>query len=228
MTNERKLLISILKLTRTGPVAEKLIGRDAGIPAEIANEIMRKFCRRGLIQYEDNIIDVSSSQRFNIAIRALKSGADLERVGRLLEWIEFENIAAEAFEANNFQVRRRFRFKWGGRRWEIDILACREPLVACIDCKRWRRGWTRSAIAKAVEAQLERTHALAAALPALRKEIKMISWKKAVLIPVVLSLVASSLKFYMKTPIVPILQLQDFIDELPAHLGTLTHLNVGF
>jgi Holliday junction resolvase-like predicted endonuclease len=228
MTNERKLLISILKLTRTGPIEEKFIGRDAGIPAQTVNEMIRNFCRRGLIQYGNNIIEVSSSQRFNIAIQAIKSGADLERVGRFLEWIEFENIAAEAFEANNFQVRRRFRFKWAGRRWEIDVLACREPLVVCVDCKRWRRGWAKSAIVKAVEAQMERTQALAAALPLLRKEIRIVSWKKAVLVPVVLSLVSSSLRFYMRTPIVPILQLQNFVDELPAHLGILAHLNVGF
>jgi len=228
MSTERKLLVSILKLARTGPIEAKFVSRDAGIPAETVNEMLRDFGRRGLVQYLGNTVEVSSSQRFNLAIQAIKAGADLERVGRFLEWIEFENIAAEAFEANNFEVRRRFRFKWTGRRWEIDVLAAREPLVVCVDCKRWRRGWARSAIAKAVEAQVERTHALAAALPGLRKQIKIVSWKRAVLVPAVLSLVSGSQKFYTKTPVVPILQLQNFVDELPAHLGTLTHLNVGF
>ncbi len=223
MTSERKLLEAILKLTRTGPIAEKIVSRDAGIPTEIAQEMLKKFRQKGLIAYGNNIAEASPKQRVNIAIQAIKLGADLVKVGRFLEWLEFENITAEAFEANRFSVQRRFRFRWSGRRWEIDVLACREPLVVCLDCKRWRRGWGRSAIAKAVEAQLERTKALAAASTLLQKKIGIDSWVKAVFAPVVASLVAGPLKFHRNAPVVPIMQLQNFIDELPAHLETLAH-----
>jgi len=223
MTSERKLLESVLKLTRTGPIAEKILSRDAGIPTEIAQEMLEKFRQKGLIEYGNNVAEASPKQRVNIAIQAIKLGADLVKVGRFLEWLEFENITAEAFEANRFSVQRRFRFNWTGRRWEIDVLACREPLVVCLDCKRWRRGWGRSAIAKAVEAQMERTKALAAASTMLQKKIPIDNWRKAVFTPAVASLVAGPLKFHRNAPVVPIMQLQNFIDELPAHLGTLAH-----
>lgn len=228
MTSERRLLTSILKLTKTGPIVGTFISRDAGIPVQVGNEIMKKFHQKGLIQHRDNVIQASSNQRVNIAIQAIGSGADLERVCRFLEWTEFENIAAEAFEVNNFSVRRRFRFKWGGRRWEIDVLARREPLVICVDCKRWRHGWGRSAIAKAVEAQVERTQALTAALPLMHEEIKLLGWKRALLVPVVLSLISGPFKFHNDTPIVPILQIQNFLDEFPAHLEKLAHFTVSF
>ncbi len=228
MTVERNILISILKLTKNGPVTKKLVARDANVPTQVTNEVLKKFRDDGLIKWKDKTIEASSNQRAKIAIHAIKSGADFERVCSVLEWIEFENLAATAFEANNFIVRRRFRFKWDQRRWEIDVLGCREPLVACVDCKHWSHGWRKSAIGKAVEAQALRTKVLAEALPSLQKEIGLVKWRHATLIPAILSLVPGPLKFYNKVPIVPILQIQNFLDELPAHITSLTHFRAYF
>jgi len=228
MAVERNILISILKLTKHGPVTKELVARDANVPTQVTNEMLKNFCDARLIKWKDKTIEASSNQRAKIAIHAIKLGADFERVCRVLEWIEFENLAATAFEANNFIVRRRFRFKWDQRRWEIDVLSCREPLIACVDCKHWSHGWRGSAIRKAVEAQALRTKVLAEALPSLQKEIGLVQWRQATLIPVILSLVPGPLKFYNKVPIVPILQIQNFLDELPAHITSLTHFRAYF
>jgi Holliday junction resolvase-like predicted endonuclease len=183
MTLERDILISILKLTISGPIAEEIVARDANVPVQVTHELLKEFRDAELIKWQNKVIEASSNQRAKIAIHAIKSGADFERVCRVLEWIEFENLAATAFEANNFAVRRRFRFKWAQRRWEIDVLGCREPLIACVDCKHWTHGWRRSAIRKAAEAQALRTKVLAEALPSLQKEINLIQWRQATLIP---------------------------------------------
>lgn len=228
MAVERNILVSILKLTKSGPVAKELVARDANVPTQVTDELLKKFRDAELIKWKGKIIEASSNQRAKIAIHAIKSGADFERVCRVLAWIEFENLAATAFEANNFVVRRRFRFKWAQRRWEIDVLGCREPLIACVDCKHWGHGWRKSAIKKAVEAQALRTKVLAEALPSLQKEIGLVKWRRATLIPVILSLVPGPLKFYNKVPIVPILQIQNFLDELPAHITSLMHFRTYF
>ncbi|MDH5391173.1 MAG: hypothetical protein OEX10_08495 [Candidatus Bathyarchaeota archaeon] len=228
MAVERNILISILKLTKSGPAAKELVARDANVPAQVTDEVLKKFRDAELVKLKDRTIEASSNQRAKIAIHAIKSGADFERVCRVLEWIEFENLAATAFEANNFAVKRRFRFKWAQRRWEIDVLGCREPLIACVDCKHWSHGWRGSAIRKAAEAQALRTKVLAEALPSLQKEIGLVQWRQATLIPVVLSLVPGPLKFYDKVPIVPILQIQNFLNELPAHATALTHFRAYF
>jgi Holliday junction resolvase-like predicted endonuclease len=228
MTLERDILISILKLTISGPIAEEIVARDANVPVQVTHELLKEFRDAELIKWQNKVIEASSNQRAKIAIHAIKSGADFERVCRVLEWIEFENLAATAFEANNFDVRRRFRFKWAQRRWEIDVLGCREPLIACVDCKHWTHGWRESAIRKAAEAQALRTKVLAEALSPLRKKIGLVQWRQATLIPVVLSLVPGPLKFYKKVPIVPILQIQNFLNELPAHITALTHFRAYF
>ncbi|NIR87180.1 hypothetical protein GWO13_06240 [Candidatus Bathyarchaeota archaeon] len=225
MAVERSLLISILKLTKTGPVQKELISRDARVPVQVADEMLKKLSDTGLIRYKDWLIEVSSNQRVRMAVRAAELGADPERACGVLEWDEFEEIAAKAFEANNFMVKRRFRFKWAGRRWEMDVLGCKEPLVACVDCKHWRRGWRRSAIMKTVEAQVERTQALAEALPSLHEKVGLVDWKKVMLVPMVLSLVPSPFKFYNNVPIVPVLQLPNFLNELPAYTTSLTRFS---
>jgi len=228
MAVERDILISILKLTRNGPISKEIVARDANVPVQVTHELLKKFRDAELIKWQNTVIEASSNQRAKIAIHAIKSGADFERVCRVLEWIEFENLAATAFEANNFAVKRRFRFKWYQRRWEIDVLGCRKPLVACVDCKHWSHGWRGSAIRKAAEAQALRTKVLAEALPSMQKEIGLVQWRQATLIPVVLSLVPSPLKFYNEVPIVPILQIQNFLNELPAHATALAHFRAYF
>jgi hypothetical protein len=223
-TVERKILVGLLKQTRTGPATSAAIARTAKAPLEVADTALEGLVQSDLAHWDGRLLKVSSEQRVGIAIRAIRVGADLERVCRLLEWQEFEEISVRAFEAHNFDVRPNFRFKDVCRkRWQIDLLAFKQPIVACVDCKLWQQGWTRSPIQKVVDAHVERTRAFAEGLPRLSLKRKLEGWKKVMVVPLVLSLLSSPFKFYDNTPVVPILKLQDFIYELPAHLHTFTH-----
>ncbi len=223
MTVERNLLRSILKLTKKGPIEKTLISRDAQIPVQIADDMLKDFSKADLIQLRGKVIEASLNQRVKIAIHAIRLGADFESVCNFLEWNEFEKIAATTFEFNHFNVIKGLRFKGAGRRWEVDVLGCREPIIVSVDCKHWHHGWTRSAITKTIDAQMARTQALANVAPTLREKMGLADWKEATLIPMVLSLFPAPLKFYRNTPVVPILQLQDFLNELPAHIDSMTH-----
>lgn len=226
MAVERNLLISILKLTKKGPIEKTLISRDAQIPIQVANNILKNLYKAGFIQLRGKVIEASLNQRAKIAIHAINSGADFENVCNFLEWNEFEKIAATTFEFNYFNVIKGLRFKAAGRRWEVDIFGCKEPLIVCADCKHWHHGWTKSAITKAIDAQIARTQALANAVPRLHEKIGLADWKKAILVPMVLSLFPSPIKFYRNAPVVPILQLQDFLNELLAHIDSMIHFSV--
>ncbi|UCF58644.1 MAG: hypothetical protein JSV15_06180 [Candidatus Bathyarchaeota archaeon] len=223
MTIEKNLLRSILKLTKKGPIEKTLISRDAQTPTQIADDMLKDFSKAGFVQIRGKVIEASLNQRVKIAIHAIRLGADFESVCNLLEWNEFEKIAATTFEFNHFNVIKGLRFKGAGRRWEVDILGCREPIIVSADCKHWHQGWTKSAITKTIDAQINRTQALANVAPMLREKMGLADWKEGTLIPMVLSLFPAPLKFYRNTPVVPILQLQDFLNELPAHIDSMTH-----
>ena len=227
-TVERKILLHLLKLTRNGTLKIQRLATEAQIPTPITYEALKKLQREGLIIVANDTILTSLDGRVRIAIRVIKAGADFEKTCRYLGWLEFENLASMVLEANQFTTRRRFRFKWASRRWEIDVLGCNEPIIVCIDCKLWRRSLGASATRKAAEAQTLRTKNLATVLATLKEKIDLVQWQRAVLVPAILSLYPSPAKFYRRVPIVGILQLQNFLEELPAQTNTLTHFVANF
>jgi len=223
---ERQILVSLLKLTKQGPFRKELLGKDARVSMPVVNEILEKLCQSMLCQQRGGVVDVTSIQRVKVAVRAIRLGADFERVCIFLRWKEFENLAAEAFRANGYSVLNNFRFRHAGKRFEIDLLARMEPLIVCVDCKHWHHGWSRAAIVRVVEMQIKRTEALADAFPIVYEKIGLETWKQAIFTPTVLSLTQGSFKFHNKVPIVPILKIQNFLNELPAHTHLLTHFTI--
>ena len=223
MTAKTDVIISILKHTCSGTVAKEIVAQEAKVPVQVANNVLGCLRKIGLIECENEQIEISSNQRIKLAIHAINQGTDIERVCKVLEWKEFENFSATAFEKNKFAVKRRFRFKASGRRWEIDVIAYSEPIIVCVDCKRWRRGWGNSAIKRVAAAQAQRTEALTGNLQSIQRKIGLTDWKEATLFPVILSLFPGPVKFYSKVPVVPILQLQNFMDEFQGHISELAH-----
>jgi Holliday junction resolvase-like predicted endonuclease len=225
MTTKTDILIAILKHSNSGLAKRNMIVREANVPVSVVNNILKDLREHGFIEFENEMIELSSNQRINLAIHAINHGTDIERVCKVLEWIEFENFTATAFEKNNFDVKRRFRFKTAQRRWEIDVLAYSEPIIVCVDCKRWRRGWNNSAINKMATAQAQRTEVLSKYLQDIQHNLDFTDWKKAILFPVILSLFPGSVKFYNKVPVVPILQLQNFLDEFQGYKNEIAHFS---
>ena len=221
MNVEKEIAISILRLTREGSVLQETINKEAKAPSQTGEKLLRKLQNDGLVYLNKNFVGADSVQRLKLAVYALKLGGDLERVTSFLRWQEFESMAAIAFERNGYHVWKNLRFRHAGRKWEIDIVALRRPLIICADCKHWQHGLHPSTQRKVIEEQIERTFALAEFLPALAGKIGCGSWVNARLIPTVLTLVVGQAKFYDNVPMVPILQLQDFLEKLPAYADTL-------
>lgn len=223
MSVEPEILITLLRLTRNGPTECSLVSKNAKIPNQPAQALLRKLADQALIRWKGKAIEASRDQRVKIAVHAVELGADFERVCTTLEWDEFEFIATEAFKANNYDVLKNIRFKEkNGKRWEIDLLACRQPLILSVDCKHWQHKWTRAPIVTTVEQQVRRTRAISDALPNMHNKIRLDGWTHATVIPMILSLIPARFKFHQGTPVVAVLQLQSFLNELPGYTCSLT------
>jgi Holliday junction resolvase-like predicted endonuclease len=223
MVIERDLLISLLKLTKDGPVLTEYVNQDARIASDIVRKLLEKLQNEDMLYLKEDTVEANSDNRLRLAVKAASLGADVEHISAFLRWQEFEDIAAIALERNGYVVAKNVRFKHAGRRWEIDVVGCRKPLVLCVDCKHWQRGVKPSALRKIVEAQVERAHALANTLPSAALKVECVKWNRAKFVPVILSLIPSSFKFYDNVPVVPVLQLQDFLIQLPAQVESLTY-----
>jgi Holliday junction resolvase-like predicted endonuclease/predicted transcriptional regulator len=225
MRTDREIILSVLKLTQKGTAQRDHIAKDAHTPTDIADEVLRKLQEKNLVEVNGNNLTTAPSQRLELAIEAIKQGSDPQRTCRFLDWKEFENMAAAAFEANGYTVRRNVHFKAKDKRREIDLIACKQPRIVCVDCKHWQHGWSRATIEKTVDAQAERTKALAESLQKFTDMLGLSSWTSATLIPMVVALTTNALKIHNDTPVVPVLQLQNFISELPAQTVLLTRFS---
>lgn len=225
---ERNLLISLLKLTKNGPAFTELVNKEAHLPAETTLKLLAKLQNEDLVYLKQGYIEVTSGCRIKLAVQAIALGADVESVSNLLCWQEFEEITGVTLRNNEYTVSNNVRFKQGGRRWEIDVVGCRKPLVVCIDCKHWKHSIAPSALKRIVNEQIERTCALRDFLPNPDSNIECTQWHNAKFVPVVLSLMPSAFKFYCDTPIVPILGVQDFINQLPVYIESLKYFSKTF
>lgn len=215
---ERNLLISVLKSTKEGSGLLKDVNTGAKLPAEACMRLLQKLQNENLLYLQGDKVQTTEENRIKIAIKAASLGADIQEISHHLCWQEFEKIAAVALKTNGYTVYNNVHFKQEDRRWEIDVVGCRKPLVVCIDCKHWQHSITQSALRKIVEAQIERTEALALALPNPKLKLECAQWDKAKFVPAILVLFPSAFKFYYEVPVVPVLSLQDFICQLPMHL----------
>ncbi len=221
MEIERELLISVLKLTKKGPVSFESINKSAHVPMSVAWKLLENLQKEKLLYIEGDTVEADSDSRIKLAVKAVELGADVERISDFLKWQEFEDIAALALRENGYVVAKNVRFKHADRRWEIDVVGCRKPLVLCIDCKQWHHGLHPSTLRRIVTSQTERVQAFAESFPNPSIDIGCAKWDKAQFFPVILSLLAGSFKFYEDVPVVPVLQLQDFLTQLPACTGML-------
>ena len=228
MIAEREVLLSTLDLTKNGRGKIKDIIQAAKVPSQIACQILERNELSGILRISGSVVITTPEQRLRIAIKAVDLGADIERVCKSLGWEEFEEIAIFALEANGFKVKKHFRFNWNEKRYEIDLLALRKPFVVCVDCKHWRQGWMGAASRKAAEKQIQRTKILAEASTSLIEKIGIEGWSRACFIPVIVSLFPSVSKFHKASPVVPIIQFRNFIQDMPAHLSEINHYWVFF
>ncbi len=228
MSLESKMLISLLKLSKHEPVCIESVNSDARLPSSVTSSIASKLQNENLIYLQGSTIKIDSESRLKIAIRAIQLGADKEQVSNFLDWREFEAIAATSLEFNGYTTKKNIHFSHENKRWEIDVVGCQKPLVVCIDCKHWHHSMHPSSLSKMTMSQSQRTADFADYIAGAPRNFPCTQWDRATFVPVMLSLISTREKFCEGIPIVPVLQIQDFINQLPLNLDCLKTYNKKF
>jgi Holliday junction resolvase-like predicted endonuclease len=226
LTIESDVLMAILKLTKEGPVSYESIKQHVRFPSSVVKELLQKLQNDGLVYVRDKMVEVTMLQRIELAIYALSNKGNLDQVSSLLQWKEFEAMAAIAFENNGYSVVKNLHFKHDGRRNEIDVVGCKKPLVVCVDCKHWHHSIGSATIERIVNEQIARVRALVSSFPHPKINLEIQSWKSARFVPMVLSLVDAKSKFCSGVPVVSILKAQDFLNQLPAYVESMSYFDL--
>ncbi len=226
MPAQRDILIALLEKTKEGITDLKDIKDTVRVTDEALTFFLDYLKKEKLLQTAEGAIEITLEQRLEIAKRAVRVGADLERVSQVLGWLEFEEMSAYTFEANDYNVKRRFRFNAKGRRWEIDVLATKKPLIVCAECKHWAQGLGNMTARKIVEAHLEKIQVLSKNPEILVDKGLLKGWNYATFVPMALSLQPARNKIYRKIPVVSVFELPSFLSEFQGQMDWLASFTV--
>ncbi len=134
----------------------------------------------------------------------IKSIECLDKVSREIVWQNFERLVAFIFEEFEFQVKINTVKTLNKKRRQYDVIAMKNDQTFLVECKKWAGNRYRlSAIKKAIIKHKERT-----------EFYKNVTGEDA--IPILVTLIEEEIQFYEDVPIVPILRLNSFLNELSS------------
>ena len=168
-----------------------------------AKELLQIFLQNGIGVLDEDIVDFQNSDRIKASIFAIRNGATIEDVSEFLSWQNFEELVSRVLDENGFHIQKNLILT--KPRMEIDVVGIKLGISILIDCKHWKR-MTQSALNDIVEKQVERV----------KSYVQKTESTSA--IPVIVTLHQEQISFVNKVPIVPIIQLSSFLDELYGNL----------
>ena len=146
---------------------------------------------------------VMNGGKLEAAFTAITDGCPIEEVSEWLDWRGFEGLVSQILLENGFQVEKNVILT--KPRMEIDVIGVKLNVVILIDCKHWKR-MSSSALNEIVRKQINRVKRYAYEI------------SDVVTVPVIVTLHQEQISFINKVPIVPIMQLSSFLDELYGNL----------
>ena len=223
----KRILVShILDRTKEGALDLNETKESLTITEEALKNIIDELRTEGLIQYDGANVSASVEQRIELAVLAIRLGADFEKISKSLGWLEFEELVARVFRENGYNTKSRYRFKAEGRRWEIDVLATSYPYIVCAECKHYTTGMGNSTARHIIETHIEKTEVMSKHIADISKKIGVHNWKNAILLPITLTLSPTKMNIYRRMPSVSVFMLPSFLSEFPGYLERMVHYPV--
>jgi hypothetical protein len=174
-----------------------------------------------LLQLEDpSGSQLSNSARFKLAFEAVRHGA-LQQVARALTWQEFEVFTVGCLQDVGFDTQKGVVVKDDSRRWQIDVIAKRGPMILAVDCKHWESPGYISKLIKAAEHQRLAVEALIEQM-IVRGEIEGLG---ILALPIILTLFEPRSRVANGAVVVSVEQLADFLEGISPYSSELPFIS---
>lgn len=170
---------------------------------DMSRQILDNLMQNGIGRFDDGQVQFEDSDKLKTSILAISMGAPIDEISRMLEWQDFESLAAEILEKRDFDTTKNVIMN--SPRIQIDVVGIKSDIAILIDCKHWSN-MNQSALQEAVIKQVIRT----------KQFVSKHKVKGA--IPAIVTLYQHSVQFIDKVPIIPIHQLDSFCDEFYGNL----------
>ena len=170
---------------------------------DMSRQILDNLMQNGVGRFEDGQVQFEDSDKLKTSILAISMGAPIDEISRMLDWQDFESLAAEILEKRDFDTTKNVVMK--SPSIQIDVVGIKSDIAILIDCKHWNN-MSQSSLQEAVKKQVIRT----------KQFVSKHKVKGA--IPAIVTLYQHSVQFIDKVPIIPIHQLDSFCDEFYGNL----------
>ncbi|MDE1842777.1 MAG: restriction endonuclease [Thaumarchaeota archaeon] len=173
---------------------------------DMTKNILDNLMQNGIGEYREEQIHFKDSDKLKTCIIAISMGSPIEEISRMLEWRDFESLAAEILEKRDFDTTKNVILT--KPKMQIDVVGIKSGVAILVDCKHWNN-MTHSALLEAVKKQIDRTKHFVS------------KTKVRGAIPAIVTLYQYDLQFIDKVPIIPIHQLDSFCDEFYGNIEDL-------
>ena len=169
--------------------------------------LLRRGIGRRVSQYGYSF---SNADRMKLAILAIQSGNDVERISESLSWQDFEAFASNLLNLSGYMTECNLHFSKSSR-MQIDVVGFnrKSRLAIVLDCKHWKQNHLSSISSYAIK-QAQRASELLT-------HRRMISHA----IPVILTLYPMDIRFADGVPLVPIAKFNSFVQDLQFYISEI-------
>ena len=200
------LMMKCIKAVIPGDISDVDFSSVAEIDRITAKEILSSLVQNGIGSWNNEMVRFDEVDKLKTAFFAIRSGSPIEEVSEYLDWRDFEVLVSKILDENGFQIEQNVILT--KPRMEIDVIGIKLNVAILIDCKHWKR-MNNYALIEIVRKQVNRVKRYA-------EEIDGI-----MVVPVIVTLHQEEITFINKVPIVPIMQLSGFLDELYGNLDQM-------
>lgn len=174
------------------------------------------------LELDASTIHIPQKFKTPLILKAIESGIDLDQIIELLHWRDFESFCLMVFEYYEFTNIQNCHFTQNRKRYEIDVVTVKEPLIFAIDAKKWKTGHA-GALKTVVENHLNRIKDFSQYLanPLNRQKFQLKNSPDLRIIPLIITSKTYEIQIFHGVPIIPFFKLNGFIAEIHTFLGSL-------
>jgi hypothetical protein len=202
------LILRAIPVINEGSLSFDDFALATGLGRQASIELVRLLTRNEIGYVDSDFIRFGQLDRLRTAMLAIRMGADVEQLSGMLSWRDFELLATSILDASGYVAQHSFRLK--KPRIEIDVVGVKDRIALLIDCKHWKRSST-SETKRFASLQIRRAEVF---VRARKGEIELA-------VPVILTLHLESITFADNVPVVPIIKLRSFLNEMQGYLNEI-------
>ena len=221
----KHLLLDLLQLSKANEeIALESIAERNNLSLGQTYQLISALNEETEAKLEFNTTSVRIPKKFKapLIIKAIETGIDIDQIIEVLHWRDFESFCLTVFEYHEFQNLQNFHFTQNRKRYEIDVVTIKEPLIFAIDAKKWKTGHA-GALKTVVENHSNRIKAFSQYLanPLNRQKFQLKNSPAIRIIPLIITSKMYEIQIFQGMPIIPFFKLNGFITDIHSFLGSL-------